>query len=119
MVSEISVEDRAGTLLARDRYRVSGQAFAAAIPGLSGGLAGEACFLVISRERGARLLDALRAALAGVPGAQAGASELPNACGVWARLLARDGQALRCAMAAAWAAARGVCTGQSPPPRRK
>ena len=119
VVSEISVEDRDGSLLARDRYRVSGRAFAAGTPGLTGGLPAEGCFLVISRERDAKLLGALRAALAGIPGLQAGASELPNACGVWARLLARDGQALRCALAAAWAAARCACTGQAPPPRRK
>jgi urease accessory protein len=119
LLNEISVEAGDSSLLARERYQVSGEAFAARTPGLSGGMPAEGCVHVIAPERGAPLLDALREAIMGIPGVQAGASELPNACGVWARVLARDGQALRRALASAWAAARRACTGQAPAPRRK
>jgi urease accessory protein len=119
LLNEISVEAEDGSLLARERYQVSGEAFAAMTPGLSGGMPGEGSLYVIARERCTDLLDALRQAVMVIPGVQAGASELPNACGVWTRILASDGQALRCALASAWTAVRRACTGQAPAPRRK
>ena len=61
----------------------------------------------------------LRGALEDLPGTYAGASVLPNDCGVRSRLLSIDGASLRLAMHAAWAAARETLTGARPPERRK
>ena len=119
LLKEISVEGDDSSLLAGERYLVTGQAFAARTPGLSGGMPAEGCVHVIARERCAELLDALRQAVMVIPGVQAGASELPNACGVWARVLAPDGQAVRRALASVWTVARRAYTGQAPAPRRK
>ena len=65
------------------------------------------------------MLDAIRAALYPLPETYAGASALPNDCGVRARILTADGASRRIAMHAAWAAARKMITGVQPKPRRK
>lgn len=114
------VRDSGGRLLACDRQRVAGRDFARPLPGVIGRwhVQGTLMFAL----RGARidaLLESVRAALSDIPDLYAGASRLPNGCGVWARLLAADAIALRAGWHAAWAAARTLLTGIEPQPRRR
>ena len=65
------------------------------------------------------LLSRLRTALDASEGVYGGASALPGGHGVWVRLLAADGAALRAAMTAAWSAMRTELCGHPPKARRK
>ena len=47
-------------------------------------------------------MTAARTALADLPGVYAGVSGLPAEAGLWLRILAMDGAALRAAMECAW-----------------
>ena len=117
--SRLEVEAPDGRLLARDRFVLSGEAYR---DGLSHERAGGALATLVvlsGSDLIEPLLAALRGALEDLPGTYAGASALPNDCGVRARLLGSDGVALRRAMHAAWAAARETLTGARPPERRK
>jgi urease accessory protein len=118
--SRVDVQDLDGELLARDRFVLSGETFGARrLPG-AGCYAAQATIMVLSpKDRVPPVLDALRAALAGLPETYAGASLLPSDCGVWARLLSADGAALRAAVDALWGAARVALTGARPQVRRK
>jgi urease accessory protein len=60
---------------------------------------------------GEPLIDGLHAALAGLEGAYAGASALPNEAGAYVRVLAADGSVVRAAQERAWRAARRLITG--------
>lgn len=117
---DLRVEDPQGRLLMLDRFRVSGAIVADKRPGLTGAFAAQGGMFVIQRRgEPSAVIDALRAAVAEVAGTYAGASELPNGCGAWLRVMAADGIALRTAMTAAWQAARLTLTGRIPAPRRK
>jgi hypothetical protein len=61
----------------------------------------------------------LRRATADAADVYVGASDLPNGCGAWLRVMAADAIALRTTLVAAWQAARQTLTGQIPAPRRK
>lgn len=118
--SRFDVEELDGGLLARDRFALSGETFAARRPAGTRRYAALATVMVLSpRDRVSPVLDALREAVAGLAETYAGASLLPNDCGVWARLLSADGAALRASVDAAWAAARAALTGTRPRVRRK
>lgn len=120
LLSETSICDDAGRLLARDRYRVAGSTFAALAPGVTGGWRCQGVFFVAQRRvPQAELVDALRAALPGAPGVYAGAGSLPARCGAWVRMLSIDAVALRETQVAAWYAARRVLLGVEPVARRK
>jgi urease accessory protein len=114
------VRDADGRLLACDRQRVTGRDFSRPLPGVLGRRRAQGTLLFALRgSRIDPLLGAVREALAAVPDLYAGASRLPNGCGVWARLLAEDAIALRAGWYAAWAAARKLLTGMTPQPRRR
>jgi len=118
--SELRVEDRQGNLLALDRFRTTGATVAARRPGITGAFAAQGGLFVLQRQGASpALADALRKATADIGQTYAGASELPNGCGAWLRVMAGDGIGLRTAMTAAWQAARMTLTGQKPVPRRK
>jgi hypothetical protein len=80
-------------------------------------------FMVLERELPPQLLTrALDETLgpAGQAGAAfAGASELPNGSGAWAKLLCEDGVALRRIMDDLWITARQALRGTLPARRRK
>ena len=117
---DLRVEDPQSRLLTLDRFRTTGAIVAGRRPGITGAFAAQGGLFVIQRQRASSaLVDALRTATADVADVYAGASELPNGCGVWLRVMARDGVALRAAMTAAWQAVRQTLTGQTPAPRRK
>ena len=114
------VRDADGRLLARDRQRIRGADFERPVPGVLGRWRVQGTLVFALRgERIDPLLASLRDALSGLPGLYAGASRLPNHCGVWVRLLAEDAIALRGGWHAAWAAARTLLTGIAPQARRR
>jgi urease accessory protein len=114
--STLQIENLAGTLLSRERFRADGArlwAGAVGVTGLSGCQGG---LLVLGA--GAAPLAPLRTALSGRSGVIAGASLLPEDTGVMARLLCTDGALLRAALHLAWAAARaslGIEPGRARP----
>lgn len=117
--SRLEVEDLEGQLLARDRFVLTGETHRrrAAAAGYHAALA--TVFVLTGNGDPGPILDAVRNSLAALPEAYAGASLLPNGCGLWARVLTPDGASLRSAMHAAWAAAREAITGVLPRARRK
>jgi urease accessory protein len=116
----LRVEDLQGGLLMLDRFRITGAMVADRRPGITGAVATQGSLFVIQRRGPANaLVDALRHAAGNIAHSYAGASELPNGCGAWLRVMAADGVALRAAMTAAWQAVRETLTGQTPAPRRK
>jgi urease accessory protein len=120
LLSDLSISDPLGAVLARDRYRLEGAVFRAAQPGALHGYACQGAFLVVQRAvPQARMVDALRAALPGDDAIYAGATTLPADCGAWVRVLARDAVGLREALQRAWYAARQTLTGCEPAARRK
>ena len=123
LISEIRIEDARGNVLALDRFGISGLEYADLAFPIAGPSPAHGTFMVLNRdlapERLTQILgDALHgASMAGA--VSAGASELPNGCGVWARLLCEDGAALCRTMEDAWMAARQALHGSLPARRRK
>jgi urease accessory protein len=102
--STLQIENLAGTLLSRERFRAHGARLCGGAVGVTGPSNCQGGLLVLGA--GAAPLAPLRAALSGRPGVIAGASLLPADTGVTARLLCADGALLRAALDVAWAAAR-------------
>jgi urease accessory protein len=117
--SETVIEDAAGKLLARDRFRIAGIQLARGLAGITGSWKAQgSLFVVTSARPPAELVAAMRTALAS-PGVYAGATILPNQSGAWARILAIDAAALKAGLFSAWTAVRRTLTGAAPMPRRK
>ena len=117
--SETVIEDAAGKLLARDRFRIEGVQLARGFAGITGSWKAQgSLFVVTSAKPPAELVAAMRAALASA-GVYAGATILPNQSGAWSRILASDAAALKTALFSVWAAVRQTLTGAAPMPRRK
>jgi urease accessory protein len=117
--SETVIEDPAGMLLARDRFRISGSGLARGLAGITGNWKAQGSLFVVTGARPPDgLVDAMRTALA-ISGVYAGAALLPNQSGAWSRILATDAAALKAALFCAWAAVRQALTGTAPTPRRK
>jgi len=116
----LRVEDAQGRLLALDRFHASGAVVADQCPGITGAFACQGSLYVIHRlGASTELVDALRTAVAHIAGVYAGASDLPNGCGAWLRVMAADAIALRAAMTATWQSVRTILLGQTPALRRK
>ena len=114
------IEDWGGTRLATDRFRIAGRDILAAMPGISSDYRAQGLLMMVQRSnRTSDILAQLRAEIAVIDDVWAGGSTLPNEAGVWLRLLARDGAALRAGMMVAWATASEGITGIRPLPRRK
>lgn len=117
---DLRVDDENGRVLVLDRLRVSGGMVADGRPGITGAFATQGSLFAVQRlVAPGPLMSALREALSEVPHAYASASELPNGCGAWVRVMADDGVTLRAAMTVAWQAVRRCLTGRTPAPRRK
>lgn len=124
MESTTRVVDADGRLLARDRFSIGGAEFARHRAGVNGPFAAHGTLMLARRrpagdEHGDALLSCLRAALDATDGVYGGASTLPGDLGVWVRMLAVDGAALRAGMIAAWSAMRVGLFGRVPTVRRK
>src|SRR5262249_30815133 len=74
--------------------------------------------VVTQRAPAPELVELLRRALAG-PDVLAGVSELPNGCGVSARIVGPTSKTVRAALTDGWNAARLVLLGAPVPDRRK
>jgi urease accessory protein len=118
--SEMKIQRPGGVVLARDRFRLVGSLFRERWPGVNGEFVAQGSLVVLAAGHFLEaIVGALRNELVSSTHVYAGVSTLRDGCGVWTRLLAPNGLALRCAMATAWGAARRVLTGVSPTPRRK
>lgn len=113
------IEDAAGNLLARDRFRIEGIQLARGLAGITGTWKAQgSLFVVTSVKPPAELVAAMRTAP--IPaGIYAGTTILPNQSGAWTRILATDAAALKAALFFTWAAVRQLLTGAAPLPRRK
>jgi urease accessory protein len=117
---DLRAEDPQGRLLMLDRFHTTGAIVAGRRPGITGAFAAQSGLFVIERQgAAAALLDTLRHAVSDVAHTYVGASELPNGCGAWLRVMAADAIALRAIMTTAWRAVRQALTGRTPAPRRK
>ena len=117
--SDTLIENEAGKLLARDRFRIEGMQLARGLAGITGAWKAQGSLFVATTTRpAAELVAAMRAAP--VPaGVYTGATTLPNQSGAWTRILATDAAALKAALFSTWAAVRQTLTGAAPMPRRK
>lgn len=119
--SAVVVSDEAGTLLARERMRIDGDAWRAATVAVAAGMRVHGSLWVLRRGAGdvlhAALLDA--AAAAEADGAYAGASRLPGDAGVVFRVLGPDAVSVERAQHRAWSAVRTVHAGRAPALRRR
>ena len=117
---DLAIEDSSGAVVARDRFRIGGNAVGARMPGLTGGFSTQGTLFIVDRQRPVQtLVDALREAVAGFGEVYAGASALPGDCGASLRVIAADAVSLRATMTGAWQALRRRLTGLTPSPRRK
>ncbi len=117
--SEIVVRDVDDRVLVRDRIRIDGKSMLTKRPGVTGRFAAQASFMCLQRGLTAAMLAPLRVALDAIDDIYAGVSLLPSGVGVFARILAADGIALRAAQLRLWSQARKCLTGSLPTPRRK
>jgi urease accessory protein len=117
--SDIVVRDTHDQVLVRDRIRVDGKSILNCAPGVTGRYSAQASFMFLGRGIVAQVLQPIRVALDATEGIYAGVSLLPGGLGVFARILASDGVALRAAQAGLWMQARKYLTGTVPNPRRK
>jgi urease accessory protein UreH len=118
--SDTTVAAPSGQILVRDKFHITGDLLNRNLPGLNGPWIAQATVMVIHRGVPLdALLDNIRAELDVLPDIFAGASRLPGDVGVWTRILACDGHALRTAVLAVWACAREQITAKRPGVRRK
>jgi urease accessory protein len=104
--NQLRIENECGQLIARERWRATGESWRARRVGVTGSFDCQASVLVLGASSAA--LAPLRAALRDTPDIRAGASNLPGGAGVFARILATDGVALRASLQQAWSAARAA-----------
>jgi urease accessory protein len=100
---ETTIRRPDGHLLALDRSRLTSGHGLAGDPALLGPYRVLGTLFAVGRGCGeAAALTAVRASLADLPGIYAGVTHLPDRAGLWLRILAADGAALRTAMECAW-----------------
>jgi urease accessory protein len=118
--SEVRIETTNGKLLACDAFAVSGAEFREALALGGRGFATHGSMAMLSATAATDdALATIRAQLDFSDDCYGGASLLPNNAGIWARLVARDGAALKRTMTAVWASMRRSMTGIAPVARRK
>lgn len=118
-LSEIEIADGNGRRLALDRIKLDAESKLRRV-GIMGAYGAQATFLaVMPGSDSGPVLAALRAVVFDPPEATMGASQLPNAAGAIARILARDGAALKRMTQGCWGAVRTVLLGSPPAARRK
>lgn len=117
---DITVRDTTGEVVVRDRIRVNGKDLLGVTPGLMGSCVAQASVMLFCRQEFlATVLDGWRYALDNIDGIYAGASLMRQKLGIFARIIADDGAALREAQLALWRCARVEVTARTPMPRRK
>ena len=117
---ETTIRRPDGRLLALDRSRLTAGRGLTGNPALLGPYRALGTLFAVGRgchEAGA--LTAVRDALAGLRGVYAGVTHLPADAGLWLRILAVDGAALRAAMQCAWRQCHVTMLGWACDQRRK
>ncbi len=104
LAAETALRDGNGVMLALDRFEIDGSVLGEA--GVMAGYAVHASIGIAGSGADAELAALWRATLDAVEGVYGGVSTLPGEAGLFCRLLARDGVALRGAMLALWRAMR-------------
>lgn len=104
LVTETALRDGSGALLALDRFEIDGSVMSES--GVMAGFAVHASIGIAGPDVDEELAVLWREALATADGVYGGVSSLPGAVGLFCRLLARDGVALRGATLALWRAMR-------------
>jgi len=118
--SELIVSDEAGTLLACDRFLVSGTTFLSQSPGICGSYSAFGSVFFISRRSHKEvMIDAIRSTLNRLSGIYWGVSYMPNQCGIVTRILALNAHSMRSGINAVWSSVRCIRFGLPPLPRRK
>lgn len=118
--SEVRIETTTGRLLACDAFAVEGSAFRDSLSLGGRGFATHGSMAMLSVTAATdEALAGIRAQFESSDECYGGVSLLPNGAGVWARLVARDGAAMRRTMIAIWASMRRSMTGVEPVVRRK
>ena len=118
--SEVRIEATGGTLLACDAFAVEGVQFRDALALGGRGFATHGSMAMLSATAATdEALAAIRAQIDSNEECYGGASLLPNGAGLWVRLVARDGAALKRTMIGVWASMRRSMTGIEPVARRK
>jgi urease accessory protein len=109
-----------GTLIARDRMRIEGDAWHAQLPGALGRWRCHGFMMILTSSVASDILcRELRHAFSSIAGVYAGASLLPGNKGVCARILSGEAVPIKKALTGAWEASRRLLCGSKPVPRRK
>ncbi len=117
---ETTIRRPGGHLLALDRSRLTSPWDLLGNPALFGSFRALGTLFAVGRGAASEAsLTALRAALEPLPGIYAGVSRLPAEAGLWLRVLAVDGAALRAALDWAWRQCHQQMLGWSCERRRK
>ena len=120
LCNEVRIQDLTGKLLCLDRNVLHGDVFVDGSIGIMGSNTVHSTFLMLNSTLQCKsACTALRDSLGTHTDVYASASELPNRCGVWARVLSCDVIALRAAMHELWRTARKLLVGSYPNIRRK
>lgn len=118
--SDLIARSSHGDLLFSDRLKFSPGCSPMQSLGRFGSREVMASLFVITRQIRARALsDRLHHCLAALPGVVGGASELPNGCGAWVRLLGANSLDVSSALHSTWNEARLALIGAPAPDRRK
>ncbi|MGD9536656.1 MAG: urease accessory protein UreD [Alphaproteobacteria bacterium] len=113
MAATVEASGADGRLLMLDRYRIGRPKDDAANLAFWRANKAQGALYAFGKAVGDEpLAEGLRAALAGLEGAYAGVSALPNAAGAYVRVLAADGSVVRAVQERAWRAARRLLTGR-------
>ena len=112
--SDCSLYQMNGELLAIDRIRIENGESLFGLPGITGGRFAQGTVYLVCEDRPFdEMTDGLRRAMVSVPDVYWGVSILPNDCGIWLRVLAEDGHALRNALTTAWTSCRKLAVGRT------
>lgn len=118
--SRLTVRSSSGALGFTDALELAPRQRPLHSPGRLGCHAVLATLYVVSRKLSGRALaDLLHARVAALSDVLGGASELPNGCGAWVRVLGASSAAVSAALLAAWDEARLAVIGAPAPNRRK
>jgi urease accessory protein len=120
LTTETTIQRSDGRLLALDRTRLRSGRGLAGNPSLLGPYRALGTLFAVGRgcHEAAALAD-VRAAIADLPGVYAGVTHLPGKAGLWLRILAMDGVALRNATEKAWRQCHLTMLGWACDKRRK
>ena len=120
LTTETTIQRPDGRLLALDRSRLRSGSGLAGNPSLLGPYRALGTLFAVGRGcHDAAALAEVRAAAADLPGVYAGVTHLPAQAGLWLRILATDGVALRNAMEKAWRQCHLTMLGWACDKRRK